>query len=199
MYFFKSEDEWNNIHPEDLWVYNKLFLSRVLGYVCGPVGTAVPKPDFYIIRPSFNLLGMIRFTRIEWIESSTDHYHPSEFWCEIFNGDHLSIDFHNKEYDMAVLGIRDQNNPIYKWDKWEKVDRKVNFPEVLLKLKKDYEWINCEFIGDKLIEVQFRRNPDFRYNNTVAIPEWNDRKIELSGDYRFIKDEDYNRTGFWVK
>ncbi len=38
MYLLECNDEWNHIHSEDLWVYNKLFLSRRLGYTCGPVG-----------------------------------------------------------------------------------------------------------------------------------------------------------------
>ena len=199
MYFLECDDEWNQIHPSDLWVYNKLFLSRVLGYTCGPAGTTVPKPDFYIVRPSFNLFGMSRFARIEWIEKTTDDIHPSEFWCEIFTGEHLSVDYHHQRHDMTVLGTRATENPIYKWDKWEKIDKKVEFPDSLRNLKKDYEWINCEFIGGNLIEVQFRRNPDFRYNNTVAIPVWDKNISEFSEDYRYIKDTDYKRKGFWVK
>jgi hypothetical protein len=50
MYLLDGNDEWNNIHHDDLWIYNKLFLSRVLGYTCGPSGTTVPKSDFYIKR-----------------------------------------------------------------------------------------------------------------------------------------------------
>jgi hypothetical protein len=199
MYFLECDDEWNHIHSEDLWVYNKLFLSRRLGYTCGPVGTTVPKPDFYIVRPSFNLLGMSRFARVEWIEKTTDDFHPSEFWCELFEGEHLSVDFHNEKQELVVLGTRDEKNPIYKWSKWEKIDKKVEFPNILRNLKKDYEWINCEFIGGKLIEVQFRRNPDFRYGNSVAIPVWNQKIEEDYSEYRFIKDEDYKRMGFWVK
>ena len=122
MYLLECDDEWNHIHSEDLWVYNKLFLSRVLGYTCGPAGTTVPKPDFYIVRPMVNLLGMGRFAR--------------------------------------------------------------------------KEWINCEFIGNKLIEVHFRRNPDFRYENSVAIPVWNDEKVE---NMTFIEDSDYLRKGFYVE
>jgi hypothetical protein len=98
-----------------------------------------------------------------------------------------------------VLGTRDKKNPLYKWSKWEKIDKKVEFPDVLRNLKKKYEWINCEFIGGKLIEVQFRRNPDFRYGNSVAIPVWNQKTEEDYSEYRFIKDEDYKRMGFWVK
>jgi hypothetical protein len=199
MYLLECDDEWNHIHPEDLWAYNKLFLSRRLGYTCGPAGTTVPKPDFYIVRPSFNLFGMSRFARIERIEKTTDDIHPSEFWCEVFEGEHLSVDYHNQEYDMTVLGTRGYQNPIYKWDKWEKIDKKVEFPDILRNLKKNYEWINCEFIGGHLIEVQFRRNPDFRYNNSVVIPVWDGKIGTFSEDYTYIEDIDYERKGFWVK
>jgi len=196
MYHLDGNDEWTNIHPSDLWVYNKLFLSRVLGYTCGPVGTTVPRPDFYIVRPSFNLLGMGRFARKEWLYKYTDHIHPAEFWCEIFEGTHLSVDFKNKKSELVVLGTRDDDDPYYKWEKWEKIDLDVQFPKILDDLKGNYEYINCEFIGGRLIEVHFRQNPDFRYNNTVAIPVWNDEKVE---NMTFIKDVEYHRKGFYIK
>ena len=199
MYLLDGNDEWNNIHHDDLWIYNKLFLSRVLGYTCGPSGTTVPKSDFYIIRPSFNLLGMGRFARIEFVYKSTDQFHPAEFWCEIFDGEHLSVDFRNGQSELVVKGEKDNDDPLYKWKKWEKIDQKIEFPSVLLKLKGNYEWINCEFINNKLIEVHFRQNPDFRYNNTIAIPVWNDKKPEDVKDYTFIEDKDYYRSGFYIK
>ena len=99
----------------------------------------------------------------------------------------------------VMLGSSDIENPIYKWDKWEKIDKKVEFPDILRNLKKKYEWINCEFIGGHLIEVQFRRNPNFRYDNTVAIPVWNEDMSEFYEDYRYIEDIGCNRRGFWVK
>jgi hypothetical protein len=199
MYYLECDDEWNQIHPSDLWVYNKLFLSRVLGYMCGPAGTTVPKSDFYIVRPSFNLFGMSRFARKEWIEKRTDDMHPSEFWCEIFEGEHLSVDYNHQKQDLVVLGTKNQEDPICKWDKWEKVNRIVDFPEVLKNLIKNYEWINCEFIGGHLIEVQFRRNPNFRYENSVAIPVWKKETDKKYDGYRFIGDSSYERKGFWVK
>jgi len=197
--YLEGNDEWNQIHSEDLWVYNKLILSRVLDYTCGPIGTSVPKPDFYILRPNMNLLGMSRYARKEYIYKYTDCYHPSEFWCEIFEGDHISVDYQNKEQKLTVLGIRDEMNPLYKWDMWKKVNIEVPFPDILNRLKGEYEWINCEFIGNKLIEVHFRQNPDFKYGNSVAIPVWNDSKIINHQDYKFIDDIDYLRRGFWVK
>jgi hypothetical protein len=196
MYYLEGNDEWNKIHPLDLWTYNKLFLSRMLGYNCGPIGTTVPKSDFYIVRPSFNLLGMGRFARKEWIENETDHFHPGEFWCEIFEGDHLSVDYYKKQSDLVVLGTRDPLDPYYKWKKWEKIDRKVEFPEILKDLNGDYDWINCEFIGDKLIEVHFRRNPDFRHGNSIAIPVWEEKNIE---NMKFINDSEYFRKGFYIE
>ena len=195
MYYLEGNDEWNNIHPSDLWVYNKLFLSRVLGYTCGPIGTKVPKPDFYIVRPSFNLLGMGRFARREWIENETDDFHPSEFWCEIFEGDHLSVDYYKKHSELVVLGTRDASDPYYKWKKWQKIDCEIKFPEILNELKGDYDWINCEFINGNLIEVHFRRNPDFRHGNSVAIPVWSDEKVE---NMKFIDDGEYFRKGFYI-
>jgi len=199
MYLLDGNDEWNNIHHDDLWIYNKLFLSRVLGYTCGPSGTTVPKSDFYIIRPSFNLLGMGRFARIEFVYKSTDQFHPAEFWCEVFDGEHLSVDFRNGQSELVIKGEKDNDDPLYKWKKWEKIDQKIEFPSVLSKLKGNYEWINCEFIDNKLIEVHFRQNPDFRYNNTIAIPVWSDEKPKNIKDYIFIEDKDYYRKGFYIK
>ena len=142
---------------------------------------------------------MSRFARKEWIEKRTDDMHPSEFWCEIFEGEHLSVDYHNQQQDLAILGIKNEDDPIHQWSKWEKVNIIVDFPEVLKNLTKNYEWINCEFIGGHLIEVQFRRNPNFRYGNSVAIPVWEGRNVENPEGYRFIYDVSYERRGFYIK
>lgn len=190
------DDEWNQIHPKDLWAYNKLSLSRLLGYTCGPSGTTVPKTDFYIVRPCINLLGMGRFARKEWIEKETEHFHPAEFWCEIFQGPHLSVDFYEKKSKLVVMGERNAEDPLYKWRRWEKIDVEVDFPPFLNDLVGNYEWINCELIGNKVIEVQFRQNPDFRYGNSVAIPVWGNEKIK---HMTYISDNDYLRKGFYIE
>lgn len=198
MYYTDPTDEWNSIHLEDLWVYNKLILNRSLGHLCGPVGCSVPQPGYYIVRPCINLLGMGRFSRIEWIENSTDHFHPSEFWCEIFEGEHISVDFFQKESKLVVLGERDIDDPLYKWKKWSKIDKKVQFPSILNNLKGNYDWINCEFIDNKLIEVHFRQNPDFRHNNSVAIPVWKGDRPQKIENFTFVEDKDYLRRGFFI-
>ena len=198
MYNLDSSDEWNFIHPEDLWVYNKLFLNHRLGHLCGPTGVSVPYSGYYIVRPSFNLLGMGRFSRMEWIDKDTDHFHPSEFWCETFKGEHISVDFKNKKSELVILGERYDDNNLYKWKRWIKIERDIGFPEVLNNLNGNYKWINCEFIDNHLIEVHFRRNPDFRYGNTVAIPVWNDEEVENKNNLTFIEDPDYLRKGFYI-
>jgi len=198
MYHLDPQDEWNSIHNEDLWVYNKLLLNHRLGHLCGPVGCNVPFPGHYIVRPSINLLGMGRFSRIEWIEKDTNNFHPAEFWCEIFKGEHVSVDFQNKKSELVVLGERDDDVPLYKWKRWVKIDRNIEFPKILNNLKGNYEWINCEFIGNNLIEVHFRRNPDFRYENNVAVPVWKGDRPQKMEDLTFIDDQDYLRRGFFI-
>jgi hypothetical protein len=195
MYHLDVNSEWNAIHNDDLWIYNKLQLSRVLGYTCGPIGVAVPKPDFYVVRPSINFLGMGRFAEIKWIDKSTEDLYPSDFWCEIFKGEHLSVDFYNQESKLVVRGIRDADAPLYKWKRWEKIDKKIEFPSILKKLKGNYDWINCEFIDNNLIEVHVRQNSDFRYNNNVAIPIWDDEYVKNDN---YVRDSDYKRRGFYI-
>ena len=200
-YFLDVNEEWNQINPKDIWAYNKLSLSRILEYQCGPTGTTVPKSDFYIVRPCINLLGMGRLSRKEWIEDKTNHFHPSEFWCEIFQGPHLSVDFYEKKSKLVVLGEKNADDPLYKWRKWTRIDVEVDFPSILCDLVGNYEWINCEFIGNHLIEVQFRQNPDFRYGNSVAIPIWEKKHIKNIQNYKFINDNEYDtylRKGFYV-
>lgn len=192
------EEEWNLIHEDDIWVYNKLIIAKKLGHLCGPTGVPVPFGGDYIVRPMFNLLGMGRNARVEWLEGSTDRLHPSEFWCEIFRGEHLSVDFYQKKPILVVRGTRYSENIFYKWEKWEKINREIEFPQILSELKGTYDYINCEFIDGKLIEVHFRQNPDFRYNNTIAIPVWDDDNLTQSSQYRYIIDEDYGRKGFYV-
>jgi hypothetical protein len=142
---------------------------------------------------------MGRFAEILWIENSTDHLYPSNFWCEVFKGEHLSVDFFHKDSKLVVRGIKDDNDPLYKWQKWEKIDRKVGFPPILSDLTGNYDWINCEFIDGNLIEVHIRQNPDFRYGNDIAIPVWDDKNQKNYEKLRYIKDSDYKRKGFYIK
>jgi hypothetical protein len=168
------EDEFNSIDVNDLWIYNKLQLSKKLNYICGPVGAKVPTPDFYIVRPCVNFLGMSRNAQIIHLESSTDHLHSGSFWCEIFTGPHYSVDYHFGTPVLSVRGYRNLKNSLYRWTSWVKTKNFIELPLILNDFKEKYEWINCEFIGNHLIEAHFRPNPNFRWGNTIALPVWKD-------------------------
>ena len=43
-----EEEVWKNVDPDDIWVMDKLILSRKMYYNCGPVGLEVTKPGYYI-------------------------------------------------------------------------------------------------------------------------------------------------------
>ena len=190
---------WVGVDPEDSWVFDKLILARKLGYVCGPAGMPVPRGNHYIIRPIMNMHGMGRMARIEFLSDFTHHLHPGEFWCELFEGDHISVDYLNEEPVLTVLGERDDGDPLYKWEKWTKVEHRVEFPKILKALKGTYEKVNCEFVGGRLIEVHFRHNPDFRFGNTEAIPVWDYADMKEREGYRFVTDPDYKRIGFFIR
>ena len=81
-----EEDVWKIIDPDDIWVMDKLILSRKLGYICGPVGTDVPKPGWYIIRPCVNMKGLGLGAEKKWLDGNTDHLPHGYFWCEWFEG-----------------------------------------------------------------------------------------------------------------
>ena len=152
--------------PEDLWVYNKLQVARMMGYNCGPVGVSVPHAGAYIVRPTVNFMGMGRNAYKKYLlpSDNPDEYgNAGDFWVEYFSGDHVSVDFYSNGDQFAVLGTRRDSEEFSKWQKWEKIDEIYEFPSILGNLRDKYPTINCEFIDGNLIEVQLRENPDFRW------------------------------------
>lgn len=196
----EDDDAWISCHKDDLWIFDKCILSTKLGYNCGPADMDVPEPGIYIVRPCVNLAGMSRGAEFKHIGKETTELPPGHFWCEIFDGRHLSVDFNlNKnsrtyEQGLTIEGIREFHEPLWKFNKWIKVDDVVDYPTILSELKGDYDCINCEFIGDKLIEVHLRANEDMG-EYTEIIPVWNENDIELDG-YQYHEDRDYKRIGF---
>ena len=196
----EDDDAWISCHKDDLWIFDKCILSTKLGYNCGPADMDVPEPGIYIVRPCVNLAGMSRGAEFRHIEKETTELPPGYFWCEIFDGRHLSVDYNlNKksrtyEQGLTTEGIREFHEPLWKFNKWIKVDDVVDYPTILSELKGDYDCINCEFIGDKLIEVHLRANEDMG-EYTEIIPVWNENDIELDG-YQYHEDRDYKRIGF---
>lgn len=189
---------WVQCHPLDLWIYDKLILSRKLGYKCGPAGVNVPEPGQYIVRPISNILGMGRQAESLYLTDSTDHLPPGTFWCEKFMGRHLSIDYDNTKMVLCVEGLRPPHHPLWKWTKWRRVESVIPFPLVLRGLENKSQ-INCEFIDGKLIEVHQRFNQDMGKYDEV-IPVWKGEPLDLENEgYTYYNDEDYHRQGFWKK
>mgnify|MGYP000859813386 CR=1 FL=1 len=196
-----EELAWQNTDVQDLWIFDKLILSKHLGYNCGPTGTSVPVPGHYIVRPCVNAFGLGLGASKQFIDKSTDHLPPGHFWCEWFDGDHVSIDYDYGVQRLAVQGFKD-NDTFTQWDRWVKLSPppKLSLPKFLQPLQKKYQYTNAEFIGDKLIEIHLRNNPDFPPGRTEYIPVWQGQHEIPPKGYEYIEDPDvHGRIGAWVR
>lgn len=197
----QEDTAWTNTDIEDLWIYDKLILSKKMGYVCGPTGVDVPEDGFYIVRPVTNIvgLGIGAYEQYLTVEGWTDHLQPGTFWSEIFEGDHLSIDY---EWGKPILNIQGFRYPesFVRWKKWIKVEQTVELPDILKPIAKKYQFMNCEYIGGKLIEVHLRKNPDFDFDNVEFIPVWEGQDTTPPEGYRYVECPEYNqRIGAFVR
>lgn len=170
-------DCWNTVDPADLWVTDKLLLAKRLGYVCGPAGLPPPYTGLFIVRPCVNYRMMSRGARImELSPSSHDQIPDGYFWCEKFEGRHLSFDFHYGKQVLAVEGFRDDPSRLDRFSNWKRIDDVFDVPLILKELAQQNEWVNFETIGTNIIEVHFRYNDDFAgHDSSEIIPVWKDR------------------------
>lgn len=194
----KTDSEmWEYCHPDDLWVFDKAIVAKKLGYKCGPKGVSVPHVDHYIVRPVMNTLGMGRGAYFAMLAGSTDNVLPDgTFWCEIFEGRHLSVDYQAGEQVLCVEGFREETCNLNRWSKWEKVEDKVGYPEICKTLKGEYNTVNVEFIGDKIVEIHLRGNPDFADHDAhYIIPSYGETILLC---HEFISDNENERIGYFI-
>lgn len=190
---------WQTADPNDLWVLDKLILSKKLYYNCGPVGLDVTLPGHYIVRPCVNMIGLGLGAQKVWLDKNTDHLPIGHFWCEWFEGRHLSIDYFWGNQVLAVEGHK-PSTTFTQWKHWIKVSDVISLPDIIKPFAKKYEWINCEFIGEKLIEVHFRQNQDFEGGIDHFIPVWESDSIVPPQGYRYRPYPDvHGRIGAFVK
>jgi len=195
---------WDEVPPEHLWIFDKLILAKKCEYSAGPVGISVPHPGWYIIRPCVHVMGFGLGAQKSWIERHTEDYPLGYFWCEWFTGRHLSVDYSYGKQILCVEGHKNNSldysaHTLTRWHKWIKTGDNIVLPNVLDFLK-DYPHVNCEFIGGKLIEVHFRHNPDFRWNQTEYIPVWEGENTIPPTGYTFKDDaEVHGRIGAFIK
>ena len=196
---------WKNAHKDDLWIFDKLIIAKKMDYVCGPVGVDVPQPNTYIIRPCVNIPGMGRGAKIRKIQKTTAHLSYGHFWCELFHGRHISVDYREGKQVLAVEGFRKEKE-LWRFSKWQKLDEEFPLPDIFQDLSTRYEYVNVEYVGGHVIEIHLRHNPDFVYGNTVAYPVWEDQiltteeyhpEVDFS-QLKYVKSPDFKRIGFYI-
>ena len=188
---------WENTDPRDLWVFDKAIVAKKLGYRCGLKGHELPVPDHYIARPISNPLGMSRGAFEFWGAGSTETMLPDGyFWCERFEGPHYSVDYFAAEQKLCVRGYKDRDQPLNRWKLWERVDKKIKLPSICCELLAIKGWINVEFIGDKVIEIHLRPNPDFYHHDApYIIPAYERTEME---NHKFVLTPEQDRIGFFM-
>ena len=133
-----------------------------------------------------------------WIEETTMHLPLGYFWCEWFEGRHLSVDYKWGLPTLCVEGFKSKDT-LTRWDRWVKTNDFVHFPQVLDDFI-DCPIVNCEFIGGNLIEVHLRSNPDFEQDIEEFIPVWEGQVPEPPDGYRYVDYPDlHGRIGAYVK
>jgi hypothetical protein len=191
-----DSDFWKFVEVDDLWLFDKLILSKKLGYNCGPAGVSPTKTDRYIVRPCVNYRMMSRGAKVMTLREGEDTIPDGHFWCEYFTGRHLSFDYHYGKQVLAVEGFKEFYE-VSKFLYWKKVEDIFELPEFLKHISIKYEWLNVEVIGDKIIEVHLRYNDDFRnHTGTIVVPVWEDETIDTSKE--FYSSRCYNRLGFYI-
>jgi len=185
-----DSDVWKFMDTQDMWVYDKLILSRLLGYRCGPSGVAPTTTGYYIVRPISNYRGMGLGSSIVTLKAGEDVIPDGYFWCEVFTGRHLSFDYNRGTQCLAVEGIKDSKRTD-RFAAWKKTRDEFKLPDFLQVIASKYEWFNCETIGGKIIEVHLRNNPDFTgHTSNEIVPIWREN---------FLDSPDADRVGFLLK
>ncbi len=191
-------DAWNQYPQYRKW-FDKLYLSQHLGYDCGPSGTAPSKSAKYIVRPTYNLSGMSAGAFIEHIEAGDKRkVPPGYFWCELFTGPHTSVEYSMVDGKQTPYRAwtGEKSTDLIRFSRWVISDNLVSLPEPFSTYS-DVEHMNAEYIGDRLIEVHFRRSPDPEYEE--FIPVWSDNEgiiyRYIQQGYQFVESED-DANGF---
>jgi hypothetical protein len=201
MQFISDRDVYNSCPAQWLWVYDKLIVARRQGISAAPAGISVPAAGEYIVRPITNIRMMGRGAQRLWLEPGDDHSVPDGyFWSETLTGPHVSVDYHWGQQGLTVQGFRDDAYRLDRFSRWCRVDRDRPLPAMLHDLKYYQEWINVEYIGDRVIEVHLRYNDDFaNHDADEIIPVWRDQPQSQPQHCTWYPSAAGDRLGFWIK
>ncbi len=193
-------------YPQQKLLFNKLWIADMLGYYCGPCGVPVDLDGKYIVRPIYNLDGMSRGASTKELKQGDISTQPGYFWCEFFHGVHYSVDFtyQNGKFEQTLVAKAEKDNE-YKFTSWTRVPSSKykfvvpNFVEFFA--QNQVQYLNIEYIDDKVIEVHLRRNPDFLHHNysrlvVVWASSWDsDRYKNARGQFIPSQEPVYNEKG----
>lgn len=183
-------------YPEYRIFHNKLWLAEMMNLHCGPSGIPVPYDDYYCVRPIYNLLGMGVGAQKKLLKKG-ETVQPGYFWCEWLEGDHISVDFYKKGKKWVqgptYIAIKHPDDPLYKFRAWKRIDKKIPFPPMYeLQHLENIKNLNFEAIGDTIIEIHLRHNPN-PVEYSEFIPIWHseydgmDHTSFLTAGYKFIE------------
>lgn len=193
-----DKDVWGNIHPDDLWIYDKLIVAKKAGHCAGPAGIPVPRADWYIVRPITNIRMMSRGASKMYLTPEDDTVPDGYFWCELFSGDHISVDYHYGIQSTTVQGFRDSDR-LDRFCKWSRIELAMPFPKILRDLHLPYKWINVEYIGGRIIEIHTRYNDDFsNHSANTIIPVWRNEPMNQPQGATWYESPSADRLGFWI-
>jgi len=164
--------------------WNKLYLSEIMGYSCGPGATEIPETKEYVIRPIYNLGGMGICTTVKTLQKGDiSSVPPGYFWCEYFDGRHFSTTYYKEGNKWHCLhnwqGWNDKSN-VVKFTKWKKSNDIPILPDPIAEI--NVPIINVEYKENNPIEIHFRPsgNPDGTSHDKWSeyIPIWHDTTTE---------------------
>lgn len=197
-------------YPKLRHLYNKLWLSEELGYYCGPCGLAPDKSGWFMVRPIINLSGMGVGSKKVWIDAGdATKVPPGYFWCEFFEGRHLSISYKKIDECHKIKSCYEGfKNSKGTFIRWEKTDIELYVPKHIKRELCNILTYNVEYIGGKIIELHLRDTPDPEYD--ILMPIWKsnikniDKFTTMGYDYYSSYDNadgflSNPRLGFMVK
>jgi hypothetical protein len=198
MEYISDVDVYHNIDLNHLWIYDKLILSKKLGYLCGPSGIPVPTDAWYIVRPITNIHMMGKGAYRAFLTPTSCNIPDGYFWCEMFEGRHFSIDYFWGVQHLTVEGIK-RTDRLDRFYKWTKIDFNFTLPDCLKEVAVVNKWLNIEMIDGNIIEAHMRFNDDFRnHNGSEIFPVWKDDPSFVVPGAEWYESKAADRLGFWV-
>mgnify|MGYP007047350393 CR=1 FL=1 len=166
-------------YPQHRKWFNKLWLSELMGYRCGPCSTEIPETGRYVVRPIYNLAGMGVGAEVKELEKGDYRSVPAGyFWCDYIEGKQYSVNYRwqpDSHIGGSWIGINSWEgfntlDNLSKFIEWKKTDYIPTLSHHFKQLGEGVTHLNVEFINDKPIEVHLRLSPDPDYDH--MIPVW---------------------------